>query len=156
MTLAERLLGHNRNINSKICYGPRLAFSILLNYMKRVADSLGDLRGYFQLTWATSLFHDKLNYPMVGDSSLVSALKWFKRNGHLQNTVLLLLSDHGMPYGKIRKLDQVGRIKRSKCAKEGWPKFDVKSSNVNPGTVFQVFAQYPDPGALFLRISWEH
>ena len=105
--LQEEKIGNRAGQNSKICYGPRVAFSVLLNYMKKLAVGIPKDQNYFQLTWATSLFHDFLNFPVFGDRLLLSTLKWFHRNEHLDNTVLILMSDHGMRFGKIRRTDQV-------------------------------------------------
>ncbi|CAG7833244.1 unnamed protein product [Allacma fusca] len=51
---------------------------------------------YFQLLWESPLSHSFLNRPVAGDDIFLEALTWFKQNNYLNNTVLILMSDHGM------------------------------------------------------------
>jgi hypothetical protein len=103
------LIGHSKDLHAKLCYGPRLGFSVLLDNIRKLAFTMGKEKRYFQFTWATSLFHDHLNYPRHGDEGLLATLQWLKEEGYLENTVLILMSDHGIRYGPIRKTFQ-GKI----------------------------------------------
>ncbi|CAG7826895.1 unnamed protein product [Allacma fusca] len=83
--------------------GPRLYFEYLLDYMKSLAVNLGRSNRYFQLLWESPLCHSFLNRPVAGDDIFLEALTWFKQNNYLNNTVLILMSDHGMRYEGIRE-----------------------------------------------------
>lgn len=41
------------------------------------------------------LSHDSYNLIGVADNDLVNWLNWFENNGHLNDTILVLMSDHG-------------------------------------------------------------
>ena len=100
-------IGFKKPLNAKLCYGPRLAFSVLLENIKKfVSTMVSSNKRFFQFTWATSLFHDYLNHPSFGDQYLLNMLKWLKEGGYLQNTVLILMSDHGIRWGGIRETFQ--------------------------------------------------
>lgn len=106
--LMAKKLGHETWGNAKLCYGPRLGFEILLDYIVKTAVTFRD-KPYFQYIWANSLFHDYLNNPKLGDELLLLTLDYLKRNGYLDDLVLIVLSDHGMRWGSIRSTYQ-GKI----------------------------------------------
>jgi len=97
----EVKMGHSKRLNAKLCYGPRPAFLTLLENIKKTALTMGKDKQYFQFTWATSLFHDDLNNAALGDVDIRDTLQWMKEGGFLENTILVLMSDHGSPYGSI-------------------------------------------------------
>lgn len=89
-----------------VCYGPRLGFEVLLDYMVKTAgafdDSKTERKHYFQFIWATSLFHDYPNMAGLGDQLLLERLQKLKLNHWLNNTLLIVMSDHGARWGGIR------------------------------------------------------
>jgi len=92
-----------------ICSGPRLAIEVVLNYMKKLALFIKKKRHqrYFQLGWASGLTHDYLNVGKLGDQPTLDFLKWFHNEEHLLNkTLLIIMSDHGLRVGDIRKTKQ--------------------------------------------------
>jgi hypothetical protein len=109
---ADKNVASDHRGNANICYGPRMAFDVLLNHMKRLATMMGNDKRYFQFMWATSLTHDYLNQGALGEESLLAALYWFQTQGHMNKTVFVLMSDHGVRWGEIRKLRQ-GKIEES-------------------------------------------
>lgn len=106
MYAASKLIGHQRKGNAILCYGPHLAFNILLDNLIKLSVRQGQSRPYFHFTWATSISHDYLNYPSMMDSDMRKTLKFLHENKYLNNTVFILMSDHGIRYGKIRKTPQ--------------------------------------------------
>jgi len=106
MKMAENNYGHWKTDISQLCYGPRLAFSMLLDNVKYMAHQMGRDRPYFQFTWATSISHDYLNYPQKVDAEMREGLKFLHESAQLNNTVLIIMSDHGSRYGKIRETFQ--------------------------------------------------
>lgn len=107
LAMAKKV-GHETWANAKLCYGPRLAFEVLLDYMVKTAVTFRDSL-YFQFVWANSLFHDYLNNPRLGDELLYLTLEFLRNNGFLNNTAFILLSDHGIRWGSIRSTYQ-GKI----------------------------------------------
>ncbi|ODN06287.1 hypothetical protein Ocin01_00434 [Orchesella cincta] len=89
-----------------LCYGPRLTFQVLLDYIKKVAYTMGRHKRYFQFIWATALTHDYLNNGMLGDRLMRSTLQWFYKGGYLNQTVFILMSDHGRRWGSIMDTQQ--------------------------------------------------
>ncbi|ODM93468.1 hypothetical protein Ocin01_13213 [Orchesella cincta] len=106
--LAAKKIGHETWANAKLCYGPRLAFEVLLDYIVKTAVTFRDSL-YFQFVWANSLFHDYLNNPRLGDELLYMTLEFLRNNSFLNNTAFILLSDHGIRWGSIRSTYQ-GKI----------------------------------------------
>jgi hypothetical protein len=108
--LMAKKIGHETWGNAKLCYGPRLAFEVLLDYIVKTAVTFSPNNLlYFQYVWANSLFHDYLNNPKLGDELLYLTLEYLSREGHLNKTGLILVSDHGMRWGSIRSTYQ-GKI----------------------------------------------
>lgn len=101
--LMSKKIGHETWGNAKLCYGPRLAFEILLDYLVKTAVTFGTgKKPYFQYIWANSLFHDYLNNPKLGDELLSLTLDYLKREGALDHSLLVVMSDHGARWGGIR------------------------------------------------------
>ncbi|CAL8147823.1 unnamed protein product [Orchesella dallaii] len=88
-------------LHSGICYGPRLSLEVLLNYIKKFAYSMGSDKNYFQFIWSTALTHDYLNRGRVGAKLMRSTLEWLHKGGYLNDTILILMSDHGARHSDI-------------------------------------------------------
>jgi len=79
---------------------------VLLNYMQKFAHKMGKDKRYFQFIWTNGLTHDYLNTGILGDDHLKSTLEWFHEGGYLNQTILILMSDHGARYGGIMEYQQ--------------------------------------------------
>jgi hypothetical protein len=90
------------------CYGTRLSFKVLLDNLENTAAAFGagDDDPYFHFTWATKISHNNFNMLSLGDKPLYKFLKYMNKAGHLNNTILILMSDHGSRIDKIRKTSQ--------------------------------------------------
>jgi len=102
----DKKLGSLKMTNAKLCYGPRLGFAVVLNYLKSIVSVNSPGHPYFAFIWATSLFHDNGILPQLGDDLLLEYLQWMESEGHLENTILILMSDHGMRFGNLRATKQ--------------------------------------------------
>jgi phosphoglycerol transferase MdoB-like AlkP superfamily enzyme len=71
--------------------------------MKTLATTMGQDKRYFQFLWATSLTHDYVNNGRLGEALLLEFLQWMNQEGYLNNTVFVLMSDHGIRWGKNLK-----------------------------------------------------
>ncbi|CAG9825535.1 unnamed protein product [Phaedon cochleariae] len=104
---SERALGNSHNMNVDECVGGRLVYKDFLEYIKRFVITMdGNSLPYFGFFWAVGLSHDYLNKPKLGDGDYATLLKTLKDGGHLENTVLILMSDHGIRWGAIRETFQ--------------------------------------------------
>ncbi|CAL8096489.1 unnamed protein product [Orchesella dallaii] len=103
---AEEHIAHHKELNANLCYGPRLSMEVLLDYVQKFAYTMGKDKRYFQFIWSTSLTHDELNYGRLGDKHLLSTLEWLHTGGYLNQTVLILMSDHGLRWGDIVEYPQ--------------------------------------------------
>lgn len=85
---------------SYYCSGPRLAFEVILNYLEQVREKADKLaRPSFQYSLTSRLGHDNWYALKIGDVPLWRYLDKFKDKGHWNNTVLMVMGDHGNPLG---------------------------------------------------------
>ncbi|CAH0726077.1 unnamed protein product, partial [Brenthis ino] len=105
---AERYTGNNRDFNSYICMGSKYFYKILLDYIENLTLTLksSKLFGFF---WEVTMSHDYLNYPMAMDDDYETLLKRLDYHRYLDETILIILSDHGIRWGEIRFTKQ-GRL----------------------------------------------
>ncbi|XP_043276479.1 uncharacterized protein [Venturia canescens] len=108
---AESDIGNNHKLNANLCLGGRKNFESLLQYTSKVAKEFVSKR-YFGFFWQASLTHDFLNYPQLGDVAYSSFFRSLGDDKLLNNTVLVVMSDHGMRWGSYRQTYQ-GRMEGS-------------------------------------------
>lgn len=108
---AEADIGNNHKLNANLCLGGRKNFETLLSYTKKVAKKFVRNR-YFGFFWQASLTHDFLNYPQLGDAAYSSFFQSLEDSKLLNNTLLIVMSDHGMRWGSYRQTYQ-GRMEGS-------------------------------------------
>lgn len=58
----------------------------------------------FSLFWTNSFSHNALDDPTVMDDKIYKYIRTFEERGILNESMIVLLSDHGMRYGKITEL----------------------------------------------------
>ena len=101
-------VGHDvRNNLTFECHGSKLIFETLLDNLVKTAYTLRE-KPYWHMTWSNLLTVNVNEYAKFGDRPLVSALKTLKRQKLLSQTVLFILSDHGMSFGKLRATTEQG------------------------------------------------
>ncbi|CAH0602971.1 unnamed protein product [Chrysodeixis includens] len=105
---AEVNVGNTKDFNSYICMGNKYFYKVLLDYIEDLTSTLrySKLFGFF---WEVSMSHDYLTYPMAMDDSYKNFFERLDSSNYLDNTVLVLLSDHGIRWGAIR-LTKQGRL----------------------------------------------
>ena len=54
------------------------------------------------MSWLTQLGHGSLNSLQFSDTTLAEMLESLMSRGVFENTILVVASDHGYRYGKIR------------------------------------------------------
>ncbi|XP_069700320.1 uncharacterized protein [Periplaneta americana] len=90
------------------CYGNTPKHMYLLKYLKEFVTKMKDHR-YFAFAFLTLLSHDDLNEVQVADSDFEEMFLNMRRNGELNNTVVIVLGDHGNRFSDLRKTD-IGRV----------------------------------------------
>lgn len=105
---SERAVGVNKDFNVQLCMGEKFFFQVLLDYVEDVISTVwpSKLFGFF---WEITMSHDYLNYPMVMDDSYEKFFKRLEETKYLEETVIFIVSDHGIRWGPIRSTMQ-GRL----------------------------------------------
>ncbi|XP_025414661.1 uncharacterized protein LOC112686533 isoform X2 [Sipha flava] len=102
MLRAEHGVGHGcASGNTMCCAGGRLAMAALLDHALKITMSAGN-RLHMGFYWSTSLTHDYVEYARFGDRDLAAFFAALDATGMLNNTVVLLMSDHGIRWGTFR------------------------------------------------------
>lgn len=91
-----------------LCYGPRTGFRRLMDSVERMASVMNKSQSpYFGFVFSGPSTHNFLNGGRYIVNDLLETLKLLYNEGYLNNTVLMVLSDHGNRVGDIRKLYQL-------------------------------------------------
>lgn len=85
----------------KYCTGPESSFDRILDYAVDFSQAFLGLP-YFGLFWTISVSHENANGLSSMDARLLDKLKRLEREGVLNETMIVFLSDHGMRWGPIR------------------------------------------------------
>ncbi|XP_032676135.1 uncharacterized protein LOC116846422 isoform X2 [Odontomachus brunneus] len=102
---AEHDIGNTHKLNANLCIGTRKTFDCLLHYARKTAVEFA-AEPYFAFIWQASLTHDFFTYPQLGDSSYRDFIEYVSRQGLLNRTVLVMMSDHGIRWGEFRQTYQ--------------------------------------------------
>ncbi|KAF2881135.1 hypothetical protein ILUMI_25046 [Ignelater luminosus] len=104
---SEHHIGNQHELNVYYCVGSRLVHKTLIEYMEKFISTMNaNGKPYFGLFWSSSLSHDKINKPRLGDDDYAEFFNKLKTSGVLNNTILIFMSDHGMRFGNILKTFQ--------------------------------------------------
>ena len=106
---AEKVIGFNKPGNCILCLGSRLSLSVLLNYATKHTLTWDQRRKFFGFFWSTSYTHDSFNLNPEGDAAVLEFLKRYRSSRVANNTILMLISDHGLRWGSFRETYQ-GRL----------------------------------------------
>jgi hypothetical protein len=90
-----------KEIGNLICAHTQPSGSIILNYALDLATTYKN-DNFFGLFWLNSYSHNKYNSPVLFDEKMVEFLEKLEHSEVLNNTFIVILSDHGMRYGKLR------------------------------------------------------
>ena len=109
MKLENVRIGHNvgRDKLPSFCWGSHLAFDQLVDYTMKFANAFVD-KPYWYFTWSVALSHKANWYSRYSRPSLLNMLKILHGKKRLNNTVLIVVSDHGMRYGPLRQKTRQG------------------------------------------------
>lgn len=123
---AEDELGTNKLMNAALCVGRKWTLQFFMDLVHKFAYTMGD-RSYFGLFWGVSLTHDMLEMAQPADKVVADLLKKMFMDDLFKNTMLIMLSDHGMRWGSIRQTYQVNydknELEPEKLLENNWIKF---------------------------------
>lgn len=99
--------------SSALCFGNTPKHTLQLDYLRRYFDSRnassGRERPFFAFSYLVEISHDFSQQVGAVDDDFVEFLSYLNSGGHLENTFLIFLSDHGHRFDSIRSTF-VGRI----------------------------------------------
>lgn len=101
MLACEKLLKAKKRFGLKYCTGPEASFDRILDYAIEFARAFLGLP-YFGLFWTISVSHENANGLSSMDIQLLEKVKTLEREGVLNDSMIVFLSDHGMRWGPIR------------------------------------------------------
>ena len=94
--------------SSPLCYGSIPRHRHMLEFYRRFVHAYkGKLK--FGLSWFDELAHDFSSYLELADEDFLEFFKWLFREGHLKNTMLIFMGDHGSRVGAVRNT-KIGRM----------------------------------------------
>jgi hypothetical protein len=97
---------------SKDCYGPKTMFDIQLDYLKGFLQRY-ERKRKFAMSWSTQISHSSYSLLSRSDEAFLDFLKWLKAGNHTENSILIVMSDHGPRMGGAA-LTHVGRAENNK------------------------------------------
>ncbi|KAF5298404.1 hypothetical protein FQR65_LT01182 [Abscondita terminalis] len=107
---SEKHIGNEHRMNVDQCVGSREVYTVLLDYITKLITTMQTYNHpFFGFFWGSSLSHDYLNKPKLGDENYAAFIKNLATNDYLKNTVFMFISDHGIRWGGIRATYQ-GRM----------------------------------------------
>jgi hypothetical protein len=90
---------------SQACFTHQASPNILIESVAQAAVTLKN-KLYFHFTWITNFVHDSARNTELFDGPVLQLLQDLTAESLLNNTVFILMSDHGMSYGKYMELEQ--------------------------------------------------
>ena len=91
---------------SGLCHGSQSAYTVMLDYVRDMWIKYSDKRGKFGFIFPDIPSHRNNNEMSMLDEELRDYLKKLVDDGLLDNTLLIVMADHGSRAGKVRASDQ--------------------------------------------------
>lgn len=101
MIASEKVLNIRTRFGDKYCTGPEVTVERILDYAIEFAKTFLGLP-YFGFFWMNSISHDTINGLSSMDSHILTKLEHLEKEGVMNDSMIIFLSDHGMRYGDIR------------------------------------------------------
>ena len=93
-------------LSRRLCMGSVPRHVVHLNYARELYRTYPARMRKFSFLFHVELSHDSTNLLQVADDDLVEFLKEMNGAGHLDNTVLVMMADHGQRYTSVRRTVQ--------------------------------------------------
>ena len=98
------------NRPSKFCIGARPRPRLMLDWIKESFETYEDIPKFFAF-FHCELTHEYNNLGQLFEPYLLEFFEFMKTKGHLDNTILIIMSDHGARFSKMRATEQ-GKIEK--------------------------------------------
>ncbi|GBN68834.1 hypothetical protein AVEN_58478-1 [Araneus ventricosus] len=108
MLVMEQTLAAKKMLNTYACVGNISETEVVLRWAEQFASHFKD-RKYFSFSWINGLTHDFLNKGSAVDHLYEKFFRNLHTSGALNKTIVIVMGDHGMRWGFIRKT-YVGRL----------------------------------------------
>lgn len=95
--------------SSNLCYGNTPKHKLHIEYVKRFIEANNGSIPYFAFSFLVEISHEYMQQVAAADDDIVEFLTYIRDRGHLNNTFLFFLSDHGHRFDSIRETF-VGRL----------------------------------------------
>lgn len=99
------------NPHDYICFANRIQPPVLLNWTRDFIAVMKD-KSHFGYFHSSGLSHDDVNWAQLLDPYIYDVLRSSFDSGYFNNTMFILMSDHGMRFGPIRETYK-GRLEDS-------------------------------------------
>ena len=93
------------NRPSKYCLGSRPLPRLMLDWIKELFATYPD-RPKFSISFGAALTHEYNNLAQLQEPFLLEFLQYMNSKSYLNNTVMILMSDHGARFHKMRATEQ--------------------------------------------------
>lgn len=80
--------------NKRRCLANIPKYLVQINFLKQFINTYKNVRK-FGLSHLNDLSHQNINDLHLAEDDLIDFFRWFKQGGHLNNTFLIVFSDHG-------------------------------------------------------------
>ncbi|XP_075725426.1 uncharacterized protein LOC119183341 [Rhipicephalus microplus] len=95
--------------SSNLCYGNVPKHKLQIDYVRRFIEVNNGSRPYFAFSFLVEISHEYMQQVAAADEDILQFLTELRDRGHLENTFLFFLSDHGHRFDSIRETF-VGRL----------------------------------------------
>ena len=96
---------NNNRRDKPHCFGSVPEHLNMFNSARDMFESY-KVRLKFSFSFHSKLSHDHINYVTVADEDLTDTLKYMNERGYFDNTLLIVMSDHGARFSAVRQLLQ--------------------------------------------------
>ncbi|KAL1475128.1 hypothetical protein MTO96_037515 [Rhipicephalus appendiculatus] len=121
--------------SSNLCYGNVPKHKLQIDYVRRFIEVNNGSRPYFAFSFLVEISHEYMQQVAAADEDILQFLTELRDRGHLDNTFLFFLSDHGHRFDSIRETF-VGRLEERlpffavrPPSRSSWPKHDSATHN---------------------------
>lgn len=116
--------------SSNLCYGNVPKHKLQIDYVRQFIEVNNGSRPYFAFSFLVEISHEYMQQVAAADEDILQFLTELQDRGHLDNTFLFFLSDHGHRFDSIRETF-VGRLEERlpffavrPPPRSSWPKHD--------------------------------
>jgi hypothetical protein len=98
---SEKLLKTRQRFSAKYCTGPELSVERIFDFAVDFAKTFRK-QPHFGFFWTNGVSHENVNGPSSIDGHFLAKLQDMEASGVMNDSMIIVLSDHGMRYGDIR------------------------------------------------------